>query len=477
MAGAMGPLRTFWRALGSTRLAAVLLFVLLLVSLLAGLFPRIPHDPAAREEWLALASLRYRGATGLARSLGLFQGHGSPWFLVPLAALTLNLSVCTLQRLPRLWRALTRVPTIVRPEAFIGAAGRHSTGRQAEWPVASLEQGLSDVCASLRARGRRHRLWIKPAEQSAPSPAAYVTAERGRWGIAGTALSHVAVLALTGVLVAGPALRWQETGIVLVPGQSYTTRHGHSLTIQAGAVGQVRAATGQTAEDQVLLTVSEAGPDAEGGPLVSRVVRVGQPLTYRGVSFHLEGSGPAVRVVSPQDSAVLPTADGQSQQITLPDIGLVLDIAYQSEREMPQGRDSAPLYVQVRATEGNTLGSGYVADGQEIVVEGIPLAFSLSHYTVWQVGHDPTFGFAMGAGGLLLVGIVVSLWVPHRRLWLRIDGRKATMVGAGDLGSFDVLAAAVALDCRSEKGRSAGPSPSSRPDSEHAVTFGEGTDG
>ncbi len=477
MAGAMGPLRTLWRALGSTRLAAVLLFLLLLASVVYSLFPRIPHDPVVREEWLTLASLRYRGATGLIRFLGLFHGYRAPWLLALLATLALNVLICTLQRLPRLWRALTRVPSVVRPETFLWAAGRKIAAGQAEWPVSSLEQGLSDVCASLRARGRRYRLWIERTERSAPSPAAYVAAERGRWGMTGTALSHVAALALTGVVVAGPALRWQETGIALVPEQTYTTRHGQSLTMQTGTLVEARDATGQATVEHVMLTVAEADSDQGNGQLATRAVRIGQPLKYRGVSFHLQGSGPAMQVISPEGSAVLPTIEGQSQQINLPEAGLVLDIAYQPARELLRGEDPAPLFVQVRTMEGETLGSGYVADGQEIVVEGIPLLFSLSRYTIWQVSHDPTFGFAIGAAGLLLVGIAVSLWVPHRRLWLRIDGRKALMVGAGDIGTFDVLAGAVALNCRHETAPSADSDQGSKPGLEHATTFGERIDG
>jgi hypothetical protein len=79
-----------WRVLGSTRLAAILLALLLTVSLLASLFPRMPTSPAAQETWLAAVALRYGNATRLFHTLGLFDAYHTSWFLALLAALLLN---------------------------------------------------------------------------------------------------------------------------------------------------------------------------------------------------------------------------------------------------------------------------------------------------------------------------------------------------------------------------------------------------
>jgi hypothetical protein len=71
-------LPSLWRALGSTRLALILLTLLLLTSLLASLLPQMPADSATREPWLAAVELRYRATTDLLHTLGLFDAYWDP---------------------------------------------------------------------------------------------------------------------------------------------------------------------------------------------------------------------------------------------------------------------------------------------------------------------------------------------------------------------------------------------------------------
>ena len=66
-----------------------------------------------------------------------------------------------------------------------------------------------------------------------------------------------------------------------------------------------------------------------------------------------------------------------------------------------------------------------------------------SEFATFQVTHDPGSRLALAAAVLLLIGLVVSLRVRRRRLWLRArpDGRRTVVEAAGlsrnDSGSFD----------------------------------------
>jgi cytochrome c biogenesis protein len=417
-------LHNLWRALSSTRLAAILLAAVLLASLLASLFPQMPTYPAAHEAALAAVTLRYGPLTSLLHALGLFDVYHAPWFLALLVALVLNTLACTLDRLPRLWRLLSRSPIVVQPEAFY-----LRFARRAEWPVSSLPDGLAAAQDSLTRR--RYRIHAEHKTE-----VAYLHAERGRWSQAGTLVSHVTAFLLILAVIARPALGWQEAGVILLPGQVRAIGHGRDLAVRAGPLTVERHPGGQPRNYRVPLAVL-----VDASPAMTRTVRLNHPLTCRGVAFHLQGYGPAAQVTMPEGRFDLAFTGLQAQELALPDAGLRLRVAYQ-----PQGET---LFVEALDTAGALLGSGTVADGQQVEVQERPITFVLSQYTVWQISHDPTFGLAVGSAALLLVGMLVSLWVPHRRLWLRLDAQGAQMVGTGDFaGAFDDLADELARSFR-----------------------------
>jgi cytochrome c biogenesis protein len=419
-------LRSLWRTLASTQLAAILMALLLLATLLASLLPQMPSDPTAHEPWLSAVAQHYGRTTGFLSTLGLFDAYHTPWYLALLIALLLNTLICTVQRLPRLWTSLTSLPAVVRPEAFYrGFAQRH------EWPVVSLEAGLAAAQQALQKHRYRPRI-----EQDQSSQRTYVYAEKGRWAQAGTLVSHVAALCLVLAVTARPALAWQESGLVLLPGQTHTLDEERPFEVQAGPLQVAFYADGQPSDYQVPLAVV-----VHGSAVTTQTVRINHPLTYRGISFHLQSYGPGAKVITPEGTFQVAFAKSQIREVALPGIGPRLRLAYQPEGET--------LFVEAITADGSVLASGAVSDGQQIEVEGMPIHLVLSQYTVWQVSRDPTFIPAVIAAGSLLLGIVVSLWVPHRRLWLYVDDRWAKMVGLGDFNSdFEVLAGEIAYACR-----------------------------
>jgi len=393
-----------WRALASMRLAAILLAALLLATLVAGIFPQLPHQAASREAWLNAVALRYGTATPLLHRLGLFDAYHSPWYRALLAALTLNTIVCTLQRLPGRWRRLREPPTIARPDAFY----LHSAQR-AEWPVSSLEIGLEAGRDGLRRR--RYRVLVEVSEGTA-----HLYAEKRRWSQAGTLVGHVSAMALLLALLAGPALAWRETGVTLLPGQVRAIADGYS--VRAGSLTIERHPNGQARDYCVPVAIL-----LDDSPAVTRTVRINHPLNVGGVALHLQSYGPAARITTPGESFDLAFTSSQAQAIAVPDSGLELRVAYQPESET--------LFLEALDAEGSLLGSGTLSDGDQVEIQGTPFSFTLTCYTSWQISHHPTFFPAVGATALFLLATVISLWAPHRRLWLRADEEKVQLVAQG----------------------------------------------
>jgi cytochrome c biogenesis protein len=410
-------LRNLWRFLGSIRLAAILLAALLLASLLAGLLPQMPTDPTVRETWLAAVRLRLRGATGLLYALGLFDAYHAPWFLALVAALLLNTLLCTLQRLPRLWASLTRAPQVARPEAFY-----QSSARRATCLVPAGQDGLS-VAQEVLAR-HRYRAFVQDDEMAG---IIHLYAERGRWARAGTLISHTAALLLLLAVLLRPGLTWTESGVALFPGREHAVDRQPGLTVRAGQLAIDLHPDGQPRDYRVPLAIL-----VDASPVLTRTVRLNHPLTFHGIAFHLQGYGPAAQVAAPEGRFDLAFASGQAQEVTLPEAGLILGLTFQP------GGDR--LVLEAKTAGGALLGSGTVADGDQIEVQGTPLTFRLGRYTTWQVSRDPTFAPALAAAGLLLAGIAISLWVPQRRLWLRLEGETIYLAGPGDADDITVIA-------------------------------------
>jgi cytochrome c biogenesis protein ResB len=254
-------------------------------------------------------------------------------------------------------------------------------------------------------------------------------AERGRWSQSGTVASHFAAILLAIAVSCSPALGWREGNLTLLPGEVHHIGHGYDLEMRAG-----QPVTGHQLEAPLAVLTATSS--------ITQTVRINQPLTFRGVTFHLQAYGPAAQISAPENTFTAAFTGSQAQQVTLSEAGLTLRVAHRPEEYT--------LFVEALTAHGALVGSGSVAHNQEIEIEGIPIAFSLTQFTVWQVSRDPTFGIAVTSAALLLAAIVISLWVPYRRLWFRVDGTgQAWLAGAGHrAGEFDAMAAEIGRACR-----------------------------
>jgi cytochrome c biogenesis protein ResB len=62
-----------------------------------------------------------------------------------------------------------------------------------------------------------------------------------------------------------------------------------------------------------------------------------------------------------------------------------------------------------------------------------------------MASSDPTFPLALGAAALMLLGMLISLWIPQRRLWLQVAEGTGQMVGGSEFeGDFEPLGSEIA---------------------------------
>jgi cytochrome c biogenesis protein len=189
------------------------------------------------------------------------------------------------------------------------------------------------------------------------------------------------------------------------------------------------------------------------GQLVARkVIRVNDPLTVDGYTFHQNGFGPApdVEIRSTVDDSVL-----WSGPIPLTDQAGGLPIGavpipgqpFGLEFSLIRNQDGVGALIIVPYAVNGTKPDGtpniifaevpyYATRGDTVPMEGLKLSLTLrgfSDFTLLIAKKDPGAAIVWGAFVTLLLGLAITFYLPRRRIWARLrrDGR-LDLVGRAD---------------------------------------------
>ncbi len=436
-----GYWRRLWRFFSSLKLAVILLIAITAICLVGTLFPQLTHeiagDPRASAQWLALAREKYGALARLYETLDLFDVYHSPWFILLITALILNTLVCTIRRLKVTWRAVRARPKVVMPDAFYERVACRASLTLAQ------EAGTTDAIRQALAR-RRYRVLTEEREG-----ATYLYADRNRWGRLGTLVTHLSVILIVLGFIWSQGWGWREGAVTLGPGQLYQVGHGHSFQVRNDGFEMERYSDGLPKDYRARLTVFQGGSEVAG-----KIVRVNDPLSYQGVGFYLSSYGPAARVraqdamgellplqvmgrEASQGKVVLNFAgEGEGWDLLVPSLDLDLHVVFYYE--------GPSLFVQA-ARGGQAVFADFVHDGEAVELEDASLEFALDRYVVLQVVSDPGFKLVIFAAFLVMAGLIVSLYFPHRRIWARVTGDEVRLAGltVGDKTGFEREFAAI----------------------------------
>jgi len=271
------------RFLSRMDLAAVLIFVVLLVAVLGSCFPQLSPLVAADAErlarWEEAVRGRYGGLADALVAVGAFRCFRSPVFLVPLALLVVTTLVCTLDRWWGLWRRAFRQPVRCSQAVFDDAP---HTARLNGPPAVDL---VGVVRERLEERGFRVRTTEVVTLSEAEGGFVYLRGDRHRLAVLATLVTHLAVwLLLAGVALSG-LVGWREE-VTVGPGETVGVGHGSGLALRNAGFTVARYPDGSVADYEALLTVFAGDRQVAHG-----TIRVGVPLTYGSVGFHLHGYG------------------------------------------------------------------------------------------------------------------------------------------------------------------------------------------
>jgi cytochrome c biogenesis protein len=369
------------------------------------------------------------GVVNALERLQLFHVFTSTWFSVGLVILILSIVACTIDRMPRLWRAGADI-RVVQPEPFFD-------------PRLPDRAALTGVGAdAIASTLRRHRYRVREARADGVT---YLYGDRNRWTKLATLLTH-AGLVLFLVAAAATSALGDEQGLVVANGDSLTVQPIGTpglLLVKNLGFAAPGLETGHPTDYTTHLAVFQ-----DGRQIADKTIRVNDPLEVDGYTFHQNGFGPAP-VLEIRDAAGRPLWTGAVPMTDavdgLPFAQLAVpgrDVALQLVLQQDASGTGILLILPFRGTlnaDGSTTTAGLgplaLAKGEGAVAAGtdFSIAFTgVSQYTLLIAKKDPGAEIAWLAFGLLIVGLLVTFWMPRRRIWGRLDstGRLALVVKA-----------------------------------------------
>jgi cytochrome c biogenesis protein len=420
--------RVLWRLATSVDVAVVqiiFLSILAVVGMTLQQLPdfafRSPGDYAAAMEEI---HIRYdpvigAGAVNILERLGAFMVFKSAIFATAIVLLATSIVICTIDRIPRLWRDVS-VVRVVQPAQFFDP-------RLADRAVM---RGVApdDLVRVVGRRGFRVR------EATEPDGTRHVYGDRHQYTKLATLLTHTGLVLF--LVAAAVTTRFGDEQGLVVP-------EGESLTVQPiGTPGLLLVKnlgfeapgfeTGMPSDFTTDLAVYQ-----EGRLLERKTIRVNDPLTVGGYTFHQNGFGPAphLRISdldgnplwdaqvpmtgaaggAPYETMAVPGRDLGLQLLLGRDAagaGVLVVLPYRIVGTNPDGTDRVENFEPVRLYRGD-----------EKVSDGLGLSIRLEdfgEYTLLIAKRDPGQGIVWAAFGFLIAGITITFYLPRRRIWARL---------------------------------------------------------
>jgi cytochrome c biogenesis protein len=433
-----------WRLFTAVNFAVVQIIVLALLAVVGMTIRQLPGFAFRSAGDYAVEMNRLRaiyepaigaGAVDLLERLQLFHVFTSTWFSLGLVLLVVSIVICTLDRTPRLWRQSAFI-RVAQPDAYFDPALPDRV---------TIAPGSGLTGDAIRAVLRRHRFVVR--EESDTAGNRFLYGDRNRWTKLATLVSHLGLILF---LIAGlvTARLGDEQGLVVAEGDTLTVQPIGTpglLLVQNLGFDAPGLATGTPSDFTTDLAVYR------DGQLVARkTIRVNDPLSVDGYTFHQNGFGPAPDLeirdttggVLWSGPVPLTDAAGGLPFGALPVPGRAIGLQLLLDRTA-DGVGTLVL-VPYAVTGTNPDGTPEVVNGfpaalikgESTNLEGLDMTVTLrgfSDYTLLIAKRDPGAVLIWMAFAALITGLAITFYLPRRRIWARLrpDGR-LDLVGRAD---------------------------------------------
>ncbi len=424
---------SLWRALASVKLTLFLLVLLAILSIFGTVVPQ-------QERAVELAHRLSPSLVNFLASLQVFDLYHSYWFRLIIGALSLNLIVCSLNRFPSSLRLFRSSPAPERNKPFENLPPQRSI---------SVRRPVKDaVSEAMRIlRGQFRKVENKEAEK-----ATFVYAEKGRYSYFGVYLVHLSVLLILMGGIFGSFFGFEA--FVTIPEGDMA----HTVTLRKSGVSkelpfQIRC-------DKFVVDFYENGAPKEyrsdlafilnGKIAMQGALLVNHPLSFMGITFYqstygtIAGEKVLLSVTGDKGSEKISYEIKAGEPVQISRGGVQFQVVEVRSDFMRMG---PAAHVAVKPTEGEEV-HFWVFQNVEMIRQRFPgmierfpkmnpgafkpYTFLLEkidakYYTGLQVNRDPGVNLVYLGFCFMVLGLIVTFFVSHRRVWIQISGGKDRM--------------------------------------------------
>jgi cytochrome c biogenesis protein len=454
MSGVDSALEKLWHFLTSMKLALVLMLAFAALSLVGTLVIQAPagvmDDPQAKAQWLAEIRPRFGGWTDLMDRLQVFEIFTSVWLRAIGALLAASLIACTVHRIPGTWRTM-RHPRVDVGPAFFEHAPQHE--------AMTFHREPDEVLAEAQSVMKRHH--YKTITEG--DGTVHLYAVRNNWAPWAGLVAHVSIVVILAGAMIGSMFGFRDSQFMLAEGSTSAIPNTPGATITLNSFKD----TYNTTTGAPLDYVSDVTVTQDGQVVAQQLVRVNEPLRYKSISFFQAFFGPAA-VVTVKDAddgtlfsegvALAWTSNNGGNKVgsfTLPDQNLTVWVVATTGPNDPTIKPGQVAVELFKSDTGDAVVQKSIDQGVATEVEGLTFTFDReAKFTGLSVANDPGTPFVWLGCILLVVGFVIRLYVPYRRVWGRMVARPGggttlsiAAVGRRDTG-FDAEFTTIVTDIR-----------------------------
>lgn len=432
----------FWSFFCSVKLTVVILLALALTSIIGTIVPQNESPDAYLH---AYGAFRYQ----LFDALGIFDMYHAWWFQGLLVLLTVNIVICSIERLSGTWKLIFNREPTVRPERFSNRPDARSftDKRDLEALVAAYEPVIA-------RRFGRCTVTREPDQ-------AVIYAEKGRLSRLGVYIVHLSVIFLLVGGLVGSFFGFE--GYVNIPeGEAVDTIrirnsgaiHRLNFQIRCDDFDMTLYPNGAPKEYRSSLSIIEAGQT-----VLQKDIVVNDPLRYRGINIFQSSYGklpPAAMPAAapapaePSESYTLSVTSRSSGMaytveaavgapVALPEgLGTFVVMSYEADAEFrgmdvgasvkgiitPADGEPEEILLPLKFANFDKMrgGSAIIAVVNSPADGGAPAApAEVRYYTGLQVTRDPGVWLVYTGFILMIAGCFVAFYLSHQQVCLVID--------------------------------------------------------